>query len=93
LIGRLLRAGITYAILAVAPALASNSAVPANTVHWQGGGVVTWEAKLHRPIAPQTIHRLDFALAPGASKVIAHWWYATGSATADRFGTASSRRP
>jgi 3D (Asp-Asp-Asp) domain-containing protein len=72
LIGRLLRAGITYAILAVAPALASNSAVPANTVHWQGGGVVTWEAKLHRPIAPQTMHRLDFALAPGASKVIAH---------------------
>jgi resuscitation-promoting factor RpfB len=72
LIGRLLRAGLTYAILAVAPALASNSAAPANAVHWSGGGVVTWEAKLHRSIAPQTIHRLDFALAPGASKVIAH---------------------
>lgn len=71
MIGRLLSAGLVYALLAFSPASAANAAAPA-TVKWHGGGLVTWEATLHRSIAPQTIHRLDFALSPGASKIIAH---------------------
>jgi uncharacterized protein YabE (DUF348 family) len=33
--------------------------------------VVTWDRSEHRAIAPQTIHRIDFALSPGSSRVIA----------------------
>jgi uncharacterized protein YabE (DUF348 family) len=32
--------------------------------------VVTWERNEHRTISPQTIHRIDFALTPGTTKVI-----------------------
>jgi uncharacterized protein YabE (DUF348 family) len=32
--------------------------------------VLTWERNEHRTISPQTIHRIDFALTPGTSKVI-----------------------
>jgi len=33
--------------------------------------VVTWERNERRKISPQTIHRIDFGLTPGTSKVIA----------------------
>jgi uncharacterized protein YabE (DUF348 family) len=33
--------------------------------------VVTWDRSERRAITPQTIHRIDFALSPGSSKVIA----------------------
>lgn len=70
MIGRLLSAGLINVLLTISPASAANSA--ATTVKWQGGGLVTWQSTLHRSIAPQTIHRLDFALRPGSSKIIAH---------------------
>jgi 3D (Asp-Asp-Asp) domain-containing protein len=33
--------------------------------------VVTWDRSERRAIAPQTIHRIDFALSPGSSRIIA----------------------
>jgi uncharacterized protein YabE (DUF348 family) len=52
----------------VRPALAD--AVPANGIV-RISRVVTWERSERRTISPQTIHRIDFALTPGTSKVIA----------------------
>jgi 3D (Asp-Asp-Asp) domain-containing protein len=47
-----------------------SDAVPANgTVRI--ARVVTWERDEHRAISPQTIHRVDFALTPGTTRVIA----------------------
>lgn len=70
MIGRLLSAGLVYILLALSPVSAANTT--AAGVKWQGGGLVTWQSTLHRSIPPQTIHRLDFALTPGASKIIVH---------------------
>jgi resuscitation-promoting factor RpfB len=47
-----------------------SDAVPANGIV-RISRVVTWEKNEHRAISPQTIHRIDFALSPGTSKVIA----------------------
>ena len=72
MIGRVLCATLFVAALGTYPAAQAAPAVGSVTaVTWHGHGVVTWERTERRATAPQTLHRLTPALAPGTSKIIA----------------------
>ncbi|MBV8067927.1 MAG: G5 domain-containing protein [Candidatus Eremiobacteraeota bacterium] len=70
LIGRLLCALSSIAMLGLFSAVAVAAPSPVTHVTWHGGGLVTWERVEHRAIAPKTIVRLTLGVEPGHAKVI-----------------------
>jgi len=70
LIGRLLCALSSIAMLGLFSAVAVAAPAPVTHVTWHGGGLVTWERVEHRAIAPKTVLRLTLGVTPGHLKVI-----------------------
>ena len=70
MIGRLFSAALVVATLCIYPAWAA-PAGSASNVTYHRDGLLTWERVERRESAPQTVHRLAPAMAPGHSKVIA----------------------
>lgn len=71
MIGRLLSAALVVASLCIYPAAAATTTAAPPQVTWHHDGLLTWDGVEHRSIKPPTVHKLNVALAPGQTKVIA----------------------